>query len=310
MSDKALAHALEYGAFRVLSAFLRALPEALAQGLGAFLGWGVGSLLRIRRNVVDRNLALAFPDRSPAWRRRVARGSYVHLGREAVAMFRLAGLAPRDMLARTVVDGLEPLREVLAEGRGAVLVTGHLGNWEIGGAALAARDVPLLAVAKGMANRRFGDDLTATRERLGVRTVDVAHAPKEAMRALREGVAVALVADQNAREYGLPVPFFGVPASTWKGPAVFALRADCPLFLGFMLREPGWRPRYRLTLVRIDMERSGETEEDVFRLTAAHTAALERAVRTAPQQYFWQHKRWRGRPTTSSTSEPASDASV
>jgi KDO2-lipid IV(A) lauroyltransferase len=310
MSDKALAHALEYGTFRVLSAFLRALPEGLAQRLGAGLGWVVGSVLRIRRDVVERNLALAFPDRTARWRARTASASYVHLGREAVAVLRLAGLAAPDMRVRTSVVGLEELREALAEGRGAVLVTGHLGNWEIAGAALAVREVPLLAVAKGMANRRFGEALTAARERLGVRTVDVSRAPRDVMRALRGGGAVALVADQNAREFGLLVPFFGVRASTARGPAVFAIRARCPLFLGVMLRHPGWRPRYQLTLERIDVERTGDSEWDVLALTTAHTAALERAVRAAPEQYFWQHKRWRKHAGTMPGEEPPQDAPV
>ncbi len=310
MSDKPLAHSLEYGAFRLLSAVLRTLPERLSQWLGAILGWKVGTVLRIRRAVVDRNLARAFPERSPAWRRHTARACYVHLGRESVAMVRLAGLATEEVAARTTVVGLDALRQALAEGRGVVMVTGHLGNWEVGGAALAASGVPVLAVAKGMANRRFGAALTATRARLGVGTVDVREAPRKVMRALRGGGAVALVADQDARRAGVFVPFFGTPASTARGPALFAVRAGCPLFLGTMLRMPGSRPRYRLALERIDVQPTGDADRDVLALTAAHTAALERAVRAAPEQYFWQHNRWKTAPGTARRPEPASDASV
>jgi len=129
------------------------------------------------------------------------------------------------------------------------------------------------------------------------------------MRALRKGEAVALVADQSAR-FGVLVPFFGVPASTARGPAVFALRAGSPLFLGVMRREAGWRPRYRFTLERIVFETTGDGERDVLAVTTAHTLALERAVQETPRQYFWQHNRWRQRRARSGAPEPPPDGSV
>jgi KDO2-lipid IV(A) lauroyltransferase len=239
---------------------------------------------------------MAFPEHTPAWRGRTARRCYVHLGRESVAIFRLADADRRDLLARTTVSGLEEFRASLAEGRGVVLVTGHLGNWEIGGAAMSAYGFPVDAVAKGMANRRFSDDLTATRERLGMRVIDVAVAPRAVLKSLRAGRVVALVADQNARESGVFVPFFGRAASTARGPALFALRSGAPIVLGTCLREPGWPQRYRIVLTPIEAVATGDLERDVARLTHEHTAALERAVREAPEQYFWQHKRWKTRP--------------
>jgi KDO2-lipid IV(A) lauroyltransferase len=306
MSVRSLKHRLEYGAFRVLSGVLLAVPEAWALRLGAILGWVAGVVLRIRRPEVDAHLAWAFPTKPASWRRRTARASYVHLGREAVAMFRMAGLDAEAVVARTTVAGLEGFRSALEEGRGVVLVTGHLGNWEIGGAALTARGIPVDAVAKGMANRRFDDDLVATRERLGMRVVGMQEAPRRILRALRDGRVAALVADQNFHRGGIFVPFFGRLAATAKGPALFALRSGAPLFLGVALREPGWPQRYRIELRRIDVTPTGELDRDVHALTEAHTDALEREVRAHPEQYFWQHKRWKTRPPE----EPAPEGSV
>jgi KDO2-lipid IV(A) lauroyltransferase len=282
------------------------VPERLALWAGAALGWVAGSLLRIRRDVADANLRLAFPDRSSAWRRRVARASYAHLGREAATMFRMAGMDPQAVVARTDVEGLEELREALTEGRGAVLLTGHLGSWEMGGAAVAARGIPVVGVAKPMANRRFDADLTAARERLGMEIVDTGAAPKRALLALSEGRVVGLVADQNAGRHGLFVPFFGSPASTHRGPALFAVRAGAPLFIGSCIRLPGAEQRYRIRMERVPSPATGDAERDVLLLTEAHTAVLERAVREAPEQYFWQHKRWKTRPEP----EPAPGAPV
>jgi KDO2-lipid IV(A) lauroyltransferase len=305
VSGRELRHRLEHAGFRLLSRLLRVLPERAALGLGALLGRFAGGVLRIRRREVDAHLALAFPERPPSWRRRVAAASYAHLGREAVALFRMAGMDAADIRARTSVHGLEELEGALAAGTGVVVVTGHLGNWEIGGAALTARGLPVEAVAKGMANRRFDRDLVATRERLGLRVVGMEEAPRRILRALREGRVAALVADQNFRRGGVFVPFFGVAAATAKGPALFALRTGAPLFLAVSLREEGAPPRYRVDLRPVTVEPTGDLEADVRRLTEAYTAALEREVRAAPGQYFWQHKRWKTRPPASTAETPS-----
>jgi Kdo2-lipid IVA lauroyltransferase/acyltransferase len=296
VSGRAFRHRLEHGAFRVVSALLGALPEGVALGIGALLGWVGGVVLRVRRADVDAHIALAFPERSPAWRRRVARASYVHLGREGVAMFRLSGLDRNAVVARTAIDGLELVEAAVRSGTGALVVSGHLGNWELGAAALAARGLPFDVVAKGMANQAFERDLVSARERLGLRVVDVAVAPREVLRSLRAGHLVGLVADQNARGSGVFVPFFGRLASTARGPALFALRTGAPIFLGLSLRVSAPGPPYRITLRRLPAEATGDLEADVLRVTAAHTTALEAAVRAAPEQYFWHHRRWKTRP--------------
>lgn len=306
MRGRAVRHGVEYALFRLVSAVLLAVPEAVALRAGAALGWVAGSVLRIRRAVVDANLRLAFPDRPARWRRRVARASYAHLGREAATMFRMAGMDAGAIVARTDVEGLDALRAAVAEGKGAVLLTGHLGSWEMGGAAVAARGIPLVGVAKPMANRRFDADLTAARERLGMEIVDTGAAPRRVLRALSEGRVVGLVADQNAGANGLFVPFFGHPASTHRGPSLFAVRSGAPLFVGSCVRLPGARQRYRVRMERVPPPGAGDDERDVRLLTEAHTAVLERAVRQAPEQYFWQHKRWKTRPAP----EPAPGAPV
>jgi KDO2-lipid IV(A) lauroyltransferase len=296
MTRRRVSHAAEYVLFRTLSGLFRWAPEAWALRGGALLGWLAGVVLRIRRRDVDRHLLTAFPDAAPSWRRRVARGCYAHLGRESVAILRLALAEPEEIVARTDVSGLDELRACLDEGRGVVLVTGHLGNWEVGGAALSARGFPVDAVAKAMANRRFDEDLRSTRERLGMRIVDASVAPRAVLRALREGRIAALVADQNAGARGVFVPFFGRLASTARGPALFALRSGAPMVLGLCLRQPGWPQRYRIALRRIEVVDTGDLEGDVVRVTREHTAALESAARAAPEQYFWQHKRWKTHP--------------
>lgn len=294
-----LAHRAQYAAFRVARGLLSALPAPLALGLGDLLGWVVAVVLRIRRGVVEENLRQAFPDEEPRWRRRVARASYRHLVRESIATFRMAGMDREEVRASASMDPdeLSAFKEDLERGRGAVIVTGHLGNWELGGAWMAARGVPMEAVVQVQRNRRFNEDLRAVRERMGLETIPKQDAPKGVLRALRAGHPVALVADQNLTRGGIFVEFFGRLASTARGPALFALRTGAPLWIGCSVRVPGRSPGYHIRFQRIDVEATGDTEGDVRRVTEAYTRILESWIRADPEQYFWHHKRWKTRPT-------------
>ena len=153
--------------------------------MGATLGLLAGSLLRFRRVDVDRHLEWCFPERTLAWRRQVARASYAHLGREGVVLFRSRGWSANQILERTRVVGFELFQRAADSGDGVVLLTGHLGSWDIGGASIAARGVPLDVVAKGMTNRRFEKDLFQARERIGMHVIEAGNASAQALRSLR-----------------------------------------------------------------------------------------------------------------------------
>jgi Kdo2-lipid IVA lauroyltransferase/acyltransferase len=288
-----VAHRLEYLLFSGALAVGNRLGNARAERFGGAVASIAHRPLGIRRRDVEAHLRLAFPEAGAAWIGRTAAAAYRHLGREAVSMLRLSALTPEAVIERTRIEGLEAFAAALAAGAGVVVVTGHLGNWEIGGAALAARGVPLAVVAQRQGNPLFDRAIVAARERLGMQVIERGRAPRLALRALREGRAVAFVADQNARGADLFVPFFGRLASTHRGPALLALRTGAPVFLGTALREGGG---YRVRLEAVDPPRDGEPDQVVERITAAFTARLEEAVRSAPEQYFWHHRRWKTRP--------------
>ena len=211
---------------------------------------------------------------------------------------------PKELvLERTRMEGFEPFRAAAESGRGVVLLTAHLGNWEMGGASIAARGVALDVVGKGMSNRLFQEELFATRERLGMRVIEMGEASREALRSLGAGRVVALLGDQQAHRGGVLVPFFGRPASTARGPALFAMRSGAPVFVAFALREPGHLAHYALTFEPLPFTPSGSTDADVVRLLEAYGAALETAIRRAPEQYFWQHRRWKNAPGPELASE-------
>ena len=288
-----LRHRAEYLAYRAIAGGLSLAPEALADRMGSGLGWVVARTARIRWDVAMSQLQHAFPDRDEAWRRDVARRSYAHLGSEAIAMVRMARLRPEDVVRRTELRGFESVEAAIAEGRGVVAVTGHLGNWEIGGAAVAARGFPVDVVVARQRNRLFDARLTRSREELGLTIIPRAKAPRGVLSSLRRGRVVGILGDQDARRAGVFVDFFGRPASTARGPAVLSIRADALLVLAVALRESGPRPRYVVHFEPVTVSRTGELDHDVRALTQAYTARLEDFIRDRPEQYFWLHRRWK-----------------
>lgn len=288
-----LSHRVQYGALRGVIGVLRRMGMRSAGTVGANLGMLGYRPLAIRREVVERQVRAAFPSLPAEEVRRIARASYANLGR-TTAETALLPLYDRERIIDMFeeVEGWSIVEERLARGKGLILVTGHLGNWEIGGAYLAARGVPMQAVARYMENPLFDGYLTRTRERIGMRIVHDDEAVRRVPRSLRDGNAVAFLVDQGA--VGLAsiwVPFFKRLAKTPRGPAVFALRLGAPVVFGAAIRQPSGR--FRLTFEPIDSTSTGNLEADVERIVTDYTATLERWVRRAPEQYFWQHRRWK-----------------
>jgi Kdo2-lipid IVA lauroyltransferase/acyltransferase len=286
-------HRAEYAALRGAVAAMERLSFRSAGALGERIGrlgyWPLG----IRRAVVERQLSAALPERSPEDIERIARETYAQLGRTSVETAILPAYNAAEIVSLFEdVQGWSIVEERLARGKGLILVTGHLGNWELGGAYLAARGVPIDVVARHMANPLFDRYLTRTRQQIGMEVVHDEDAVRRVPRSLRSGRAVAFLVDQGA--VGLAstwVPFFGRYAKTPRGPAVFALRLDAPIVFGAAVRRPSGR--YQLTFEPIDVAPSGDREADVDRIVADYTATLERWVRRTPEQYLWHHRRWK-----------------
>jgi len=228
---------------------------------------------------------------------------------------RLSKGGAREIAQRTEVTGFSSLTTAFQDGRGAVVASGHIGNWEVAGAAVASRGIQTDVVARGQRNRLFDEDINGTRRNFGLRVVPQSSATKGILRALRQGRVAGLVSDQDAGANGLFVDFFGWPASTARGPALFAVRTGAPLYLGLFVREPGFPQRYVGTFELIETERTGDRDADVEALVAAYTRKLEEAVRRHPEQYFWYHRRWKTRPSggavaAGGTREPPHPADV
>ena len=287
-------HRVEHALLKVSIGFARMLGTRRA----ARFGEAVGALgyfpFGIRKKLVHENLRAAFPDKDAKWLKRMARETYAHLGREALMTLQLTQMSADEIRERTTIHGdMDSFLADIAKGKGVVMVSGHLGNHEIAAAALAVRGVPMDVVVQRQGNALFDKTLNDSRRAHGMGIIDRFQAHREAIRALRKGRVVAFAADQNAKKGGVFVPFFGRLAATHRGPALFALKTGAPFYVGVAIRHGD---TYEVFGHRLDVDRTGNTDEVVERMTAAFTAYLEEVVRTAPDQYLWLHRRWKTRP--------------
>lgn len=291
-----LSHRAEFYSMRAVFAGLQKLPWdracAIGERLGALGHWPLG----IRRHVVERQIAAAFPDLDEAGVSQIAEGSYKHLGRNAVEAAILPTFGKDGVLALVdQVDGWGHVEAAMSQGIGGIMVGGHHGNWELMGAYLAARGLKPEVVVRGAANRLFEDYLNANREKLGMRVVHDSQAVRSTVKAVREGRFVAILADQGV--LGLAssfVTFFGRPAKTARGFAVFALRLNASVCFMDMLRLQNGR--FRVVFESIESVQTGDRDKDVDAMVACYSEILEKWVRQYPSQYFWQHRRWRRQP--------------
>jgi KDO2-lipid IV(A) lauroyltransferase len=286
---------LEYAVARSLFFVFGVLPPAVCDRLGGALGW-LGYRLGWRRQVVESQLARAFPDQDEDWIHRTARASFVHVGREAVAVAPLLRRGLAEVRRRLVVfEGREAMEAAVAEGRGVVVVSAHFGNWEFAGSALAASGWPVDAVMQKLGNRRLNRYVENVRGQLGMGLIQHAGAWDRLTESIAAGRVVAFVADQDARKKGVFVPFFGRPASTHRAPALLALRTGAPFFVGGAHRIGP--QQYHGWIVRLDPVDELEVKDQVNDLTRRWLAEVERRVRLFPEQYFWHHRRWKTQPT-------------
>jgi KDO2-lipid IV(A) lauroyltransferase len=288
-----LAHRFEYGAIAAAIGGSRLLPDRVVRRMAVAAG-RLGYRLGVRRNVVEHNLRIAYGERDEAWRADIARRSYAHLAAEAIATFQCAPGGQPAVLEQAWLDGADLLSDALDLGRGVVLLAGHLGNWELGVATITSGGFPLDAVARRQNNPLFDRAILNARNRFGIRCIDRDRATRPSLESLRSNRILTLLADQDARGAGIFVPFFGRLASTPRGPAVFKLRTDAPLFLMEPVRQPDGRLRVRV--VPVPFEPTGDAEADAYAITALYARTLERSIRTAPEQYLWQHRRWKTDP--------------
>ncbi len=292
---KRLKRSVRFAFLRSALALASLLPLRWAQGLGDGLGSVAFRLLPKERAKALTSLARAFPEKAEAERWALARACFRHLGRCALEAAVASRLSPSqwDRLVEVPEAVKSLLLRAVAQGRGVVAVSGHVGHWELFGWALVRLGLPLHVIAREGVDSRLGALAEAFRARGGVRSIlrGTPGAAVAVLRAVRKGAMLGFLVDQDTRVQSLCVPFFGTLASTPRAPADLTLRTGAATVVGFLQRGPDGR--YQLSGAELEVPHSGDAEADAAELTARYSAAIEAAVRRAPEQWVWMHQRWK-----------------
>ncbi len=293
MAGTRLLHAIEYAALAGASGVFNVLPLSAALAAGSELGSAAYKVLRIRREVSESNAAAALGMRAESDElRRLCESCYRNLGMSLVELARLPRSAMSGLDRLVEVEGLEHFDRALCAGKGAVLATGHFGNWELMGAALAQRGYPMNFLVGHQSNRLVDRRLNRLRSALGIGIVKHGAHIREVLRLLRRNKFVAMLCDHDAGRKGLLVEFFGMPASSAVGPAVFSLRSGAPIIMGFISRSRGGRHKVELT-PPIRVPEGTPPALAIASTTQLLADVIEERVRRLPDHWYWVHRRWK-----------------
>jgi Kdo2-lipid IVA lauroyltransferase/acyltransferase len=265
-------------------------PLEAGRLVGAALGWAAFDLARLRRDTSVANAAASLGV-SKREATQIARASYVNLGRCLLEYAAFARLTRAEVMDAVEFEGLENMRRVVREGKGGIIVAGHLGNWELMGAGLAVAGFPIHFLVGQQTNARVDDVMNDLRRRQGIGIISRSVALRKVMQALAGNQVVAILTDQDARKGGVVVDYLGRPASTVRGPALFAIRRGCPVLPCFIWRVGARHhgvveaPLYPLPI--------DDEDEAIRELTQRYTDRISARVREHPEDYFWPHRRWK-----------------
>lgn len=273
------------------------LPRAAAVSVSRAVARVIYHLHGRLRRTGHRNLQMAMPELDASGRAAILKAVFDNLGRLLGEFSQFPKITPDNISERVVYDGFENYAAAAAKGKGVLMLTGHVGAWELCAFAQGAHGHPLSFLARALDNPLLDKLIRDYRQMSGNRVINKNRSVREVLAALKGGRDVGLLIDANTlATEGVFCDFFGIPASSTTGLAVFALRSESPVVPGFLF----WDARRKKHILRFEPEvelvRTGDFKEEVAANTARFTKVIEACVRRHPEQWLWIHKRWRTRP--------------
>jgi KDO2-lipid IV(A) lauroyltransferase len=290
---------LEYAFARAILSTLGVLPRPLAIAVGLGVGRVAFLLPGNLRRTGQRNLEIAFPEKTKQERTQLLRGCFSSLGRLLGEFSQLPKATPEKLRGLIEYDevGLAHLRAAEKNKRGVIFLTGHLGVWELHSFGWSALEYPLSFLVRPLDNPRIEEMIESIRTKFGNRAIDKQSAARQSLRVLREGGTLGILSDLNTQtREGVFVPFFGKLACTTAGIATLALKTDALVIPTCAVWDRKRKRYFFHGDPPVELVRTGDHTKDIEANTARFAAAVERMVRLYPDQWLWIHKRWKTRP--------------
>ncbi len=242
------------------------------------------------------NLRIAFPDLSEEQRRAIGRASFRHLAWNAIDFARATAWDNEALMEHLSIGGREDLEAALAQGKGVIALTLHLGNFEFAVRGVSAAGYPLSIVQKARSNPYLDAFVVELRTRTGAEMLEYRRVVPAILRALKRGRIVGFLNDQFARgRRGVLAPFFGVRCPTAAGVATLALRTGTPVVPFFVTRDAPDH-HHAVFLPQVEIPSTGDRTADILNGTAICNSVLESIIRKHPEEWMWGHRRFRRSP--------------
>lgn len=279
---------IEYILIRAVVGFLRLLPwrvaKAISQGLFVLIGYHIG----VRRKVAETQMRKVYPDWSNSQIRKTLKQLYRNMGLSIATIY----LIPeKRFIQNCKVVNRQYVDEAYSHGKGVILATAHLGNWEAA-RVFPLQEMPTSVIVRQQRNIYFDQFNNAIRSKHGVGMIDMKRGLRDIVAAFRKNEMVAILMDQNAGKSGLIMDFLGFPASHWLGVAKLSLRYKVPILPGFALLNPDGTTEF--TFQPIIYHPDWEDDESLYPVLLKEVnEVIERFIHQYPSQWFWVHKRWK-----------------
>ncbi|HEV2647561.1 MAG TPA: lysophospholipid acyltransferase family protein [Acidobacteriaceae bacterium] len=292
-----LRHWLEFFAVWLFLHTLGILPRAVARSAGVAIASLAYKLLGRLRNAGLRNLQLAFPQMTEAERIRLLRLEYRNLGWLLAEFCKMSGYTAASASRFIRYEGLDHYLAARGRRKGVLVLTGHLGAWELSSFYHSLAGYPMGMVIRRLDNPLVDRMVNRIRCMHGNRVLHKDDFARGLLASMRAGETVGILMDTNMTPpQGLFVPFFGVEACTASGLARVAAKTGAAVLPGFLVWEEAERQYVLRFYPELDLAATGDAEADAAENTARFTAVLEGVIREYPSQWLWMHRRWKTRP--------------
>ena len=288
---------LEYGLVVAVARCLGRTPRGIARLLARLIAFTVYWCFGRLRRTGLRNLELALPQLSLKTRKKILRGVYIHLGWQLVEFCRMKRYTRENVSGWMRTEGLEHYLAAKARGKGVLVITGHLGAWELSSFYHSLMGYPMGMVIRRLDNRLLDEFVNGIRCMHGNFVLHKDDFGRGLLTAMREGGTVGILMDTNMTPpQGEFVRFFGIKACTATGLAHVARKTGAAVLPGFMF----WEQHERKYVLRFGEEvaipHTDDVAADILEGTQRCTSVLETWIRRYPDQWLWIHRRWKTRP--------------
>lgn len=296
-------HLLNYIIYLVIlitQKFVLLLPLPFALSLGRVAGRIGGLVDRKHNRRVCEQMKFAFPEWDDKMVKHTARKFFEHIGMLGIEIFWLPKMMKNERWKNLIdVEEIKMLHQARDQYHGAIVVTGHIGNWEIGGAVSTQIDAHSHSVARPLKNPYLDRFFLQLRQTIGQVTIPQKGALKRLLKFLHEGKIITFVADQNVRKEGVFVDFFGHPASTVTSIAAMAIKTQKPV-VAMVISRTDPSGKYKIYLDTIippkPLDSNSDRKQRIQEITQEFSTTLENAIRRYPEQWLWTHRRWKTQP--------------